>query len=224
MTAAPLSSGPGSLALPSPAAMSRRDLVDLMKQICGDTGADRYMLVDLSVCAGERPRILSSNWIFDAIETVGLDLIGRIAADRGEKRRALSPKERSLLAHHGHVDVMGVPVRAGRKRYALVLSAEAPDRLAARAFAKVELLCSYALSLLLPGSGAATVGQTGATLSERERECLFWVAEGKTTDDIALILGVSSGTCNNHLSSAIGKLGARNRALAVSLAIRQGLI
>ena len=61
-------------------------------------------------------------------------------------------------------------------------------------------------------------------LTERERECLFWVAEGKTTEEVGVILGVSTSTANSHLTNAIQKLGARNRALAIATAIRHGLI
>ena len=43
-------------------------------------------------------------------------------------------------------------------------------------------------------------------LSDRERECLFWVSEGKTTDEVALILGVSSNTVNSYVTHAIQKL------------------
>ena len=43
-----------------------------------------------------------------------------------------------------------------------------------------------------------------------------------TVADIAAALGLSEGTVRNHLSSAIGKTGARTRAEAVRLADEQG--
>ena len=57
-------------------------------------------------------------------------------------------------------------------------------------------------------------------LSERERECLFWVSEGKTTGEVAVILGVTSNTVNSYLANAIQKFGASNRAMAIATAIR----
>jgi DNA-binding CsgD family transcriptional regulator len=81
--------------------------------------------------------------------------------------------------------------------------------------------CCYALSdmrALLLASAAKD------PLSERERECLAWVAEGKTTDEVALILGVSANTINSYVTHAIQKLGADNRAMAVATAIRSGII
>jgi DNA-binding CsgD family transcriptional regulator len=61
-------------------------------------------------------------------------------------------------------------------------------------------------------------------LSERERECLFWVAEGKTTEEVALIVGVSTNTANRYVAQAIQKLSAANRSKAVATAIRRGIL
>lgn len=212
-----------AIAQPVAVVSSRRDLIELMRQICRDVGADRYMLVDLTFRAGEQARIVASNWIFDAIDMIGIDLISKAArsSKAAEPSGQLSPQEASLLAEQGHVDLVGIPVRAGRTRYALLLSAEKAGSLLSRAVAKVELLCSYALSLL---SGKLGFEPQVDALSERERECLSWVAEGKTTEEVGVILGVSGSTANSYLASAMQKLGARNRALAIATAIRSGLI
>ncbi len=61
-------------------------------------------------------------------------------------------------------------------------------------------------------------------LSDRERECLFWVSEGKTTDEVAMILGVSSNTVSSYITHAIQKFAASNRAMAVATAIRSGIV
>jgi two-component system response regulator DesR len=46
--------------------------------------------------------------------------------------------------------------------------------------------------------------------------------DGGTVADIARDLHLSEGTVRNHLSSAIGKTGARTRAEAVRLAVDNG--
>lgn len=61
-------------------------------------------------------------------------------------------------------------------------------------------------------------------LSNRELECLFWAAEGKTSAEIAIILNFAECTANFHLKSAIGKLGASNRTHAIIIACMAGLI
>jgi two-component system response regulator DesR len=59
-------------------------------------------------------------------------------------------------------------------------------------------------------------------LSVREREVLQASTEAATAADIAERLGLSEGTVRNHLSAAIQKLGARNRAEAARFAREKG--
>lgn len=59
-------------------------------------------------------------------------------------------------------------------------------------------------------------------LSEREREVLRAATEQATVADIAATMSLSEGTVRNHLSAAIQKVGARNRAEAARLARDKG--
>lgn len=59
-----------------------------------------------------------------------------------------------------------------------------------------------------------------ALLSPRQREILTLVAAGRTSKEIASILGISESTVNWHLSNAFTRLGASSRAEAVALAMR----
>lgn len=61
-------------------------------------------------------------------------------------------------------------------------------------------------------------------LTQRERECIHWTANGKTSGEIAIILDISEYTVTFHLQNAISKLGASNRAHAVALALSQRYI
>ena len=62
------------------------------------------------------------------------------------------------------------------------------------------------------------------TLTEREIEILQLVAQGLGNKDIAKRLGTASGTVKMHLHSTFSKLGAFDRAHAVTLALRRGII
>ncbi|MCF6324756.1 MAG: LuxR family transcriptional regulator [Gammaproteobacteria bacterium] len=53
-------------------------------------------------------------------------------------------------------------------------------------------------------------------ISLRERECLLWVAEGKTTWEIAQILKIANRTVVYHLERIILKLEVKNRQQAVA--------
>lgn len=65
---------------------------------------------------------------------------------------------------------------------------------------------------------------TTAILSRRQTECLKWISKGKTSDEIAQLVGISKHTINNYIANATKKLGTSNRTEAICLAIRQGLI
>lgn len=60
-------------------------------------------------------------------------------------------------------------------------------------------------------------------LTEREREIVGWVATGRSNDEIAAELVVSPATVRTHVSRAMIKLGARDRAQLVVFAVQSGL-
>lgn len=62
------------------------------------------------------------------------------------------------------------------------------------------------------------------TLTEREIDCLNWTSAGKTSAEIAEILGLSEHTVNHYLNRAAKKLNTVNRTQAVATALRSGLI
>jgi DNA-binding NarL/FixJ family response regulator len=61
-------------------------------------------------------------------------------------------------------------------------------------------------------------------LTDREREVMALVAEGLSNGDIAERLFVSPATAKTHVSRAMGKLGARDRAQLVVIAYESGLV
>ena len=62
------------------------------------------------------------------------------------------------------------------------------------------------------------------SLTRRERDCLLWVAEGKTTWEIGQILRISENTVLYHIKNAQEKLGAVSRIHAVAKALRLELL
>lgn len=61
-------------------------------------------------------------------------------------------------------------------------------------------------------------------MTEREIEILGWVQEGKSNQEIGLLLSISPLTVKNHVQKILRKLNVRNRAQAVSKATAMRLI
>jgi DNA-binding CsgD family transcriptional regulator/TolB-like protein len=62
------------------------------------------------------------------------------------------------------------------------------------------------------------------TLSSRERACLSWVANGKSSWEIAAILALSASTVNFHIKNAMKKLRTTSRTVAAIEAVQLGII
>jgi LuxR family transcriptional regulator, quorum-sensing system regulator CinR len=67
-------------------------------------------------------------------------------------------------------------------------------------------------------------GEDRPHLSMRELECLRWIARGKDTSEIAVILNISPHTARYYLKSARYKLDSVTSAQAVSKAVKLGLL
>ena len=66
--------------------------------------------------------------------------------------------------------------------------------------------------------------QKRPVLSPRESECLLWVAQGKTTQQIADQLMLNDRTVDEYIANAVRKLNASNRTHACARAIMLSLI
>lgn len=73
-------------------------------------------------------------------------------------------------------------------------------------------------------SAESALAQLEEPLSEREREVLTLLVSGKTNAEAARDLFVSVGTIKSHTGNIYHKLGAKNRAQAVSRASDLGLL
>lgn len=81
------------------------------------------------------------------------------------------------------------------------------------------LVAEFALRSKEPHHNAAL-----ELLTEREREVMALVGEGLSNDEIAARLVISPVTAKTHVSRAMVKLGARDRAQLVVMAYESGLV
>jgi DNA-binding NarL/FixJ family response regulator len=92
-----------------------------------------------------------------------------------------------------------------------------PDELAAAVRARLQR--AQAGAPRRPASEAAPAQLEPLGLTPREAEVLFWVARGKTNDEIATVLGIGRTTVKKHLESTFVKLGVENRTTAAAMAL-----
>src|SRR3954454_14435981 len=66
--------------------------------------------------------------------------------------------------------------------------------------------------------------QQSVQLTRKQQEILSWVAEGKTSWEISVIMRCKEETINYHVKGILRRLCAMNKAHAVSKAMRWGLL
>jgi LuxR family quorum sensing-dependent transcriptional regulator len=107
---------------------------------------------------------------------------------------------------------------------ALVTIAGGPLSLSTRDRAQLHLAAIYAHARIRTLSGRGRKFPETPHLSPRERECLQWVAAGKTDWEISEILAISEKTANAHIERVKRKYGVSTRMQAVVHGFRAGAI
>ncbi|XUY27153.1 transcriptional regulator VisN [Agrobacterium sp. rho-8.1] len=200
-----------------------------VEMIASYAGASHYLLAreDLLQEAGLN-FILTSDWPFDLVRKLGAELTNnQNRVSEMEKCLALL-KPRMLFLPDDAVIPEGVDRKycsvtfcVGRIRFSLLMlfaedSAPVDDRLQEAA-----MLAGYFAS---SGIVAESRMERDIDLTERELECLFWIAEGKTSDEMATILGISRNTINNYITSVMRKTATKTRSEAIAYAVRNNLV
>ena len=134
-----------------------------------------------------------------------------------------------ILTMHDRADYLFQALRAGASGYVLK-GADTEDLLTAvRSVARggVYLFPPVAKELLNDYLRRVQAGEDVANydgLTDREREILQLIAEGKTATQIAEDLSISPHTVQSHRDSIMTKLDLHNRAALIRYAIRRGLV
>ena len=121
-------------------------------------------------------------------------------------------------------------LRAGASGFLVKHTEPAELVRAVRVVAAGDALLSPGVTRRLIADFASRPARTGAPpagmtlLTEREREVVALVAEGLTNDEIAAELTISPATSRTHVSRAMTKLHARDRAQLVVFAYQSGLV
>ncbi len=163
-----------------------------------------------------------------AVLDIGMPLLNGIEATRQITRRA--PGVRILiLSMHSDQAYVTQAVQAGARGYLLKESAGSELIAAISAVAAGKTFFSPAVAQVVFDDYVRSLAERGITdrydaLSEREREVLQLVAEGKSSKEIADVLSISPATVETHRTHLLQKLGLRNTAEVVRFAARRGIV
>lgn len=163
-----------------------------------------------------------------AVLDIGMPLLNGIEATRQIIRRA--PTVRILiLSMHSDQAYVTQAVQAGARGYLLKESAGSELIAAIAAVVAGKTFFSPAVAQVVFDDYVRSLTQRGITdrydaLSEREREVLQLVAEGKSSKEIADVLSISPATVETHRAHLLQKLGLRNTAEVVRYAARRGIV
>ncbi len=145
------------------------------------------------------------------IEMPGMDGIAAASA----LRSALPSCRTLIVTTFGRPGYLTRAMRAGASGFVVK---DTPAAQLADAVRRV----AQGLRVVDPALAADSLAQGESPLTARETDVLAVARTGGSIADIAQMLHLSEGTVRNHLSSAIGETGARNRADAVRVADENG--
>lgn len=129
-----------------------------------------------------------------------------------------------LLTMHTEDHLVLESLRAGVTGYVLKTRASSELVQAIRAVSKGEMYLTQSISRTIVQAFLNKDDVPDRFLSDRERQVLQLVAEGKTTKELATILGISAKTAESHRSNIMDKLDIHDVAGLVRYAIRTGII
>jgi DNA-binding NarL/FixJ family response regulator len=130
-----------------------------------------------------------------------------------------------MVTASDHDTVIAAAIEAGCAAYVTKDRAAQDVVAAVRAAARGEVAFpASALARMIPRMRGATAGPKSGALTPREREILQFLADGRSTKDIAADLVLSPSTVRNHVQNILGKLDAHSKLEAVTTAVRQGIV
>jgi DNA-binding NarL/FixJ family response regulator len=193
-------------------------------EVVGEAG-DGLQAVD--VCRARTPDVVLMDVRMPGVD--GIEATRRIVA-AGLPCRVL------VLTTFRHDEYVWGALRAGASGF--LLKRASPERLvdAVRVVAEGETLLDPAVTrelvehFVLPAGAGSAPGHAGdearrvAMLTQREVQVLRLVAEGLSNAEIADLLVIAESTAKTHVKRILAKIGARDRAQAVVLAYRAGLM
>ncbi|RWX76988.1 LuxR family transcriptional regulator [Neorhizobium lilium] len=210
-------------------ASSSNNVQAMMRLLAEYVGASHFLLARYDLIQEQGlDFIVTSNWPFDLVRRLTSELASAYARSTElEKCLSLLTPSFSILpddiAPPDEISrqYCSLTFCVGRTRFSLMLLFREGIILSQERLREVGLFSAYGASF---AEGRDAKAERDFELTERELECLFWIAEGKTSDEIAVILGISRNTINNYITSVMRKTATKTRSEAIAYAVRNNLV
>ena len=154
---------------------------------------------------------------------IGMPTLNGMDAAR-ELGRCCPKTKPILLTQHDEDQYVSEALDAGVKGYVLKNQVASDLLLAIQQVLKGQVYLSPGISGAVMAAYRSKARRPVDPLTARERQVLQLIAEGKSTKDIASLLGVSVKTAESHRSRLMQKLDIHETASLVRYAVKRGLI
>ncbi|MGH9758674.1 MAG: response regulator [Candidatus Acidiferrales bacterium] len=158
-----------------------------------------------------------------AILDISMPVLNGLDAAR-EITRALPDCKVILLTQHDEEQYLSGALQAGVKGYVLKTQVASDLIHALRQVSRGGVYLSPGISAALVESFRSKSERSGDKLSPRERQVLQLIAEGKSTKDVATVLGITVKTAESHRTRLMQKLDIHDTATLVLYAVRHGIV
>jgi two-component system response regulator NreC len=158
-----------------------------------------------------------------AVMDISMPMLNGVDVAR-ELRRS-SPKTKSiLLTQHDEDQYIFEALEAGVKGYVLKSQAASDLVQAIKQISRGQTYLSPGVSAAVMEAFRSKSERRRDPLTARERQVLQLIAEGKSTKDVASLLGISVKTAESHRTTLMKKLNIHETASLVRYAVRRGIV
>jgi len=158
-----------------------------------------------------------------AVMDISMPVLNGLEAARGISLS--SPETKTiLLTQHDEEQYISEALEAGVKGYVLKSQVASDLIHAMRQVWRGEVYLSPGVSGAVMHAYRSRAGKPKDPLTARERQVLQLIAEGKSTKDVATILGISVKTAESHRTRLMQKLDIHETASLVLYAVRRGIV
>jgi two-component system response regulator NreC len=154
---------------------------------------------------------------------IRMPILNGLDASRELQKFAPRPKI-ILLTRHDEAQYVAEALRAGVEGYVLKSQAVSDLVQAIQQVSRGGIYLSPSVSRAVAEACSSSPDLAERSLTSRERQVLRMVGEGKSTKEVAGLLGISANTAESHRFSLMRKLDIHQTAGLVRYAIRCGLL